>query len=59
MKRFVTIMVLVLSVLLTCGCGKSNKVEVADVNGDDEVDSDDLTKHARYVGGIITDWSQE
>ena len=34
MKRFVTIMVLVLSVLLTCGCGKSNKVEVADVNGD-------------------------
>ncbi|MBR2310446.1 MAG: DUF4430 domain-containing protein [Oscillospiraceae bacterium] len=33
MKRFVTIMVLALSLLL-CGCGKSNEVEVADTNGD-------------------------
>ena len=34
MKRFVMIMVLALSLLLLCGCGNSEKVEVADRNGD-------------------------
>ena len=34
MKRFVMIMVLTLSLLLFCGCGNSEKVEVADRNGD-------------------------
>ena len=34
MKRFVKIMALILILVLLCGCGKSNGVEVADTNGD-------------------------
>ena len=37
----------------------SVKYAPGDVNGDGKVNSDDLTKHARYVGGIITDWDQD
>lgn len=34
MKRFVKIVALILSLMLLCGCGKSDGVEVADTNGD-------------------------
>lgn len=34
MKRFVKIVALILSLILLCGCGKSDGVEVADTNGD-------------------------
>lgn len=34
MKRFVKIVALILSLMLLCGCGKSDGVEVVDTNGD-------------------------
>ena len=34
MKRFVTFIALAVTLVLLCGCGKSNGVEVADTNGD-------------------------
>ena len=34
MKRFVKIVAFILSLMLLCGCGKSDGVEVADTNGD-------------------------
>ena len=34
MKRFVTFIALAVTLMLLCGCGKSNGVEVADTNGD-------------------------
>ena len=34
MKRFVKIVALILSLMLLCGCGKSDGTEVADTNGD-------------------------
>lgn len=37
------------------GCG----AVLGDLDLDGDVDAYDLTKHARFVGGIITDWSQE
>lgn len=37
MKRFVKIVALILSLILLCGCGKSDGVEVADTNGDDKL----------------------
>ena len=34
MERFVTFIALAVTLVLLCGCGKSNGVEVADTNGD-------------------------
>ena len=34
MKRFIKMTVTVVVLALLCGCGKSNKVEIADTNGD-------------------------
>lgn len=34
MKRFVTFITLAVTLVLLCGCGKSDTVEVADANGD-------------------------
>ena len=34
MKRFVKIVALILSLVLLCGCAKSDGAEVADTNGD-------------------------
>lgn len=34
MKRFVKVSIFVLILTLLCGCGKTDKVEIADTNGD-------------------------
>ena len=38
--------------------GDSDRLK-GDLDLDGDVDAYDLTKHARYVGGIITDWEQD
>ena len=55
MKRFVKIVALILSLMLLCGCAKSDGAEVADTNGDGkltctlEIRCDTLLEHPDTV----------